>query len=224
MSLTRADLEARRFQTLMRQAGLNIAVLSDAELQQSIEHTLQQRPDHTPIWIWAYGSLIWNPIFHFDERRVGVVEGWHRQFCLWTPIGRGTPENPGLVLGLEEGQSCQGIVYQLSTAADAMAELTLLWRREMIVGSYIPHWVPVQTAAGMVEAIAFTINHAHPMYTGPLMEEVLVRHLATAEGILGSCADYLSQTVDGLKAAGIEDRELFALHAKVMAQRSPLPE
>jgi glutathione-specific gamma-glutamylcyclotransferase len=143
MSLTRDDLEAGRLQEAIARSKAAASFLSEAELQASLCHTLQQQQPDSDVWVFAYGSLIWNPIFRYVERRVGTIYGFHRRFCLWVPVGRGTPDNPGLVLGLDRGGSCRGIAFRIA-AADVPSELLLVWRREMIVGSYIPRWVRVE--------------------------------------------------------------------------------
>ena len=219
MSLTRKDLESSRLHRLVAQAGLKLPVLSEAELQTSIQNTLKHCDSDADIWIFAYGSLIWNPIFHFAESRVGTIYGWHRRFCLWTPLGRGAPENPGLVLGLDRGGSCRGVAYRIA-AANVEAELSLIWRREMVVGSYIPRWVKLVEGERRVKAIAFTINPQHAFYAGRISPETTVKSLATARGQLGSAADYLLQTVDGLSAVGIQDRSLMALRDQVVVYQS----
>ena len=216
--LTRADLEAGRLQKLLAWADLGLHVWSEAELQASIDQTLDQNPGEQ-VWVFAYGSLIWNPVIHYIDRQVGTVHGFHRRFCLWTPIGRGTPDNPGLMLGFDRGGCCRGILYQIAPEL-AQSELLLLWRREMVVGSYIPRWVKVATPVGSRFAIAFLINRAHPSYAGSIDLETTVRHLATAQGELGSSADYLNQTVAGLAQAGIEDRSLLELQRLVLARAS----
>ena len=142
MSLTRADLESSRLHQMISQSGLGMQLLSESQLQESIRVTLNSHKPNTDVWLFAYGSLIWNPAFNFIERRVGTVYGWHRRFCLRALVGRGTPEHPGLVLGLDSGGSCRGVVYRIP-AADVESELLLLWRREMVIGSYIPRWVKV---------------------------------------------------------------------------------
>lgn len=213
MTLTRADLETGRLQKLVAWADLGLHVWTEVELQASIDHVLQQNPGEQ-VWVFAYGSLIWNPVIHYIQRQVGMVHGFHRRFCLWTPVGRGTPENPGLLLGFDRGGCCRGIVYQIDPEI-ARSELLLLWRREMVVGSYIPRWVKVSSSAGSLFAIAFLINRAHPSYASKLDLETAVRHIATAHGELGSAADYLNQTIAGLAEAGIRDRSLLALQRQV---------
>ncbi|AFZ33292.1 ChaC family protein [Gloeocapsa sp. PCC 7428] len=217
IALTRAYLESRKLQELVLQSGLDLRVLNETELEQSIQDILKGR-SHSDVWIFAYGSLIWNPTVKFSDRRVGMIYGWHRRFCLWTPLGRGTPENPGLMLGLDRGGSCRGIAYRIP-AEDVLTELLILWRREMVVGSYTPRWVKVVDGKERWDAIAFTINHNHVMYTGDISSEVVVNSLATANGKLGTCADYLLQTVNGLMQYGIQDKQLLKLQKEVIARQ-----
>lgn len=218
MSLTRSDLEERRLQQIILQSGRRVNVLSEAQLQESLSETLKHQKPDSDVWIFAYGSLIWNPIFNFVEQRVGTIHGWHRRFCLWVPLGRGTPDNPGLVLGLDRGGSCRGIAYRIA-ATDVPLELPLLWRREMVVGCYIPHWVRVFDGTQKLEAIAFVINRRHRAYTGNISEETTVNSIATASGELGSCAEYLMQTVNGLMTVGIKDKPLLRLRDRVVARQ-----
>lgn len=217
MTLTRADLEPDRFRNLILQANLDLYPLTETELQTSLQQTLQQNPS-SEVWLFAYGSLIWNPILQVADRRTGIVHGFHRRFCLWTPLGRGTPDNPGLVLGLDRGGSCRGVVYRIAPD-DLHSELMLVWRREMVVDSYIPRWVKVRSGKDEIDAITFTINRSHPSYAGNIVSETTVHHIATAHGRLGSCADYLNHTIDGLAQAGIHDQQLLSLQRQVQAKQ-----
>ena len=216
MSLTRSDLESRRLQQTILQSGTGV-ILSEAQLLESLSQTLRQQKPNSDVWLFAYGSLIWNPIFKFAEQRIGKIYGWHRRFCLWVPQGRGTPENRGLVLGLDSGGSCRGIAYRIA-AADVSSELPLLWRREMVVGSYIPHWVRVFDGVQQLPAITFVINRQHRAYAGKISKETTINSIATASGELGSCADYLMQTVNGLMKVGIKDKQLLWLSKQVLAR------
>lgn len=220
MSLTRADLEVGRLQTLIAQAGLEIHVLTEAELQASLDQTLQQNPG-SEVWLFAYGSLIWNPVVDFVERQVGTIHGFHRRFCLWTALGRGTPDNPGLVLGLDRGGSCRGIVYQIAPEL-VQTELPLVWRREMVTGAYIPRWVKVTSGQRTLYAIAFIMNRCHDSYVGNVEQDVIIKHLATACGSLGSSAEYLHQTINSLAEAGIYDRGLLLLQKQVIEKQRSL--
>jgi len=179
-------------------------LLSAAEREESLAAMLRQRPPG-PVWLFGYGSLIWNPTIHYVESRFARVEGWQRRFCLSTPIGRGTPDRPGLVLALDEGGRCDGIAFRLDEAV-LVEELSLIWRREMLTGAYIPRWMPLLDAEGQPygNGIAFTVNHAAPQYAD-LPEAAVVECLATASGQLGSSADYLFQTQAGLRGLRIQD-------------------
>ena len=169
------------------------------------------------VWVFGYGSLIWNPAFHFTDRVVGTVWGLHRRFCLWTHLGRGCPERPGLVLGLERGGSCRGVAYHIAPEA-AREELDIVWRREMISDAYVPRWVSVRTPVATVRALTFTINHAHERYARNLSDEEAAVAIAGASGFLGPCADYLINTVDHLAELGIHDRPLERLRNRVLLQ------
>lgn len=136
MGLTRADLKSQLLQKILTTSALDLPILTEDQLKRSIQEILQQKPDVSEVWVFGYGSLIWNPCLQYENRCVGKIYGWHRHFCLWTPIGRGTPENPGLVLGLERGGSCQGVAYSIA-AEHLEQELLLLWRREMVADSYL---------------------------------------------------------------------------------------
>jgi len=188
-------------------------VLTDDELAASRASMLAGRKPGDPVWVFGYGSLIWNPAFHFVEQRSGRIVGRHRQFCLWTHLGRGSPEQPGLTLALEPGGSCTGVAFRIA-AGEVASELEIVWRREMLSDAYAPRWVRVLTAEGPVSAVAFTMNHSHPRYAGRLDEETVARVLASASGRLGRCADYLFRTIEALDALNLSDRRLHALADK----------
>jgi glutathione-specific gamma-glutamylcyclotransferase len=157
---------------------------------------------------------MWNPAIEFAERRPGTVHGWHRSFCLWLHMGRGSPDNPGLMLALEHGGRCVGLLFRIS-AAEARAELLLAWRREMLTDAYCSRWVTAMTDAGPVRAVTFVANRAHPRYAGRLDEATVAARLATASGSLGSCATYLAETLDALRAVGLRDRSLERLRRSI---------
>lgn len=227
VSLTREDLETGRFRRLWLECGLGLRPLSDDELEASIVQALDGAYPGADIWVFGYGSLIWNPLFHYEERRRATLRGFHRRFCLWSMMGRGSPERPGLVLGLDNGGACRGLAYRLP-AGKALEELMLLWRREMVVGSYVPRWARVETAPGSggrrcveeLRALAFVVNHEHPNYAGRLPFDEVARALAGARGHLGSSADYLFHTVDALDAHGLKDAHLERLRDRVRAHQA----
>ncbi len=137
--------------------------LTDEQLSESLTSTLAARPKGAGWWVFAYGSLLWNPLFPFAESRPAILRGLHRRFCLYSMASRGTRTQPGLVLGLVRGGACTGVVYRLP-APVAMDELHLLWRREMVVGSYRPRWVPVRSGERDLVALTFVVRPAHPQY------------------------------------------------------------
>jgi glutathione-specific gamma-glutamylcyclotransferase len=184
----------------------------------SIAALLAQRPARGGVWVFAYGSLIWNPLFHFVERRVGKVHGYRRRYCLWARLGRGTPERPGLMLGLDYGGSCRGVVYRIAEA-EVLTEIDILWRREMVTSAYDPQWVKVITREGDIDAIAFVINRAFPRYAPALPEPQVIDILATAQGRLGDCASYLYNTADHLDRLGISDPALARIRDQVRKRR-----
>jgi cation transport protein ChaC len=207
--LTRERIRSGWVQELVRASGVP-GVLDERELAASRAACLARRPAGAPVWVFGYGSLIWNPCFHFVERRVVTVAGWHRRFCLWTSIGRGTPDRPGLMLGLEPGGSCRGVAFRIGEA-EVESELDIVWRREMVTAAYRPTWVTARGEGETLRAIAFTINRAHPRYAGRLPAARIVEALATARGPVGPCCEYLFNTVAHLEELGVPDRRLRAL-------------
>ncbi len=189
-------------------------VRSDAEIEADLDRTLARHPPGADVWLFGYGSLMWNPAIHFAERRAGEIYGWHRRYCLWLHGGRGSPENPGLMLALERGGSCGGVLFRI-TAAEARSELLLAWRREMFTDAYHSRWVTARTADGLVQAVTFVANRAHLRYAGRLDEAAVATRLASAEGSLGSCIHYLTATLDTLHAMGLCDRSLERLQRLV---------
>ncbi|CAN5557372.1 gamma-glutamylcyclotransferase [soil metagenome] len=215
--VTRALLELGGAEALLKKDAPCAKLLTDAERAASLEAILRVRPAGE-LWIFAYGSLIWNPALKSAERRTARVNGWRRSFCLSMTAGRGTPNAPGLVLGLDQGGSCLGATCRIAEE-DLATELPILWRREMMLGGYIPRWVELIDDDGVVfgNAIAFTIDTQSQHYAGSLPLQVVVNRLATAAGGWGSSADYLFQTRDGLRARGIPDPDLERLAALVEA-------
>ncbi len=227
--ITREALRDDAMRRMVAASAPDMRLLTDEERAASLDATLALRPDAGEgVWLFAYGSLIWNPALHFDQRRLARVYGWHRSFCLSTQAGRGTPDNPGLVLGLDRGGACTGAAFHISEEL-MQDELSLLWRREMLSGSYRPRWVRLRGADGAPfgHAIAFTIQRDGENYAGCLSRDDIVRRLASACGALGSSADYLFRTRDGLRSlgivdAGIEDLARRVEQACALSTRNPV--
>ena len=183
--------------------------LTDEQLSASLTATLAQKPKGAGWWVFAYGSLLWNPLFPVAEARAGTVYGLHRTFCLRSVASRGTPDLPGLVLALEPGGLCRGVVYRLPSPL-ALDELHLLWRREMVVGAYRPRWVHVHAAERKIAAITFVVRHDHVQYAR-LRHAEQAAIIAQACGAFGSSCDYLMRTRAALASHGIVDRYLERL-------------
>ena len=215
-ALTRADLESDRLKKLFCQANPDVRVLSDSELESSLQALLRSHPKGEDVWLFGYGSLIWNPIVRFEERHVARLHGYHRSFCLWSHVNRGSLHRPGLVLGLDAGGSCRGVAFRIS-AKRAQSELHLLWRREMVLGSYSPRWLSVTTGDRALSAIAFIVNRSHPNYAGRLPLETVVKTMIGARGYLGTPAEYLHETIRGLLAHGVRDEYLMDIRKHLLA-------
>jgi len=191
--------------------------LTDEALSASLNATLAARPKGAGWWVFAYGSLLWNPIFPIAESRTALLRGYHRRFCLWSLASRGMPDAPGLVLGLVPGGACRGVAYRLPAPA-AIDELHLLWRREMVVGSYAPRWVRLATEGKPIVGLAFVVKRDHPQCATELALERQADVIATASGHLGSSRDYLERTRVALVSHGIVDPYLERLAAAVRAR------
>jgi glutathione-specific gamma-glutamylcyclotransferase len=174
------------------------------------------RASAAPVWIFAYGSLMWNPEMRFAERLPARVHGYHRSFCLYSPEYRGTREKPGLVLGLDRGGSCRGIAYRLRQATLA-AEIDLIWTREMT--GFVYHMTPVKiaTARGPVGGYAFTVRRDSRDYAGRLAHDAAARIIATSRGDRGTGRDYLANTVRHLEELGIAGGALHRIEKLVRA-------
>ena len=164
--------------------------------------------------VFAYGSLIWRPGFPFVGRESGLLRGYHRRFCLWSRHYRGTPEAPGLVLGLDRGGACHGVVFHVAPA-DAAGVLDYLEGRENPHGENVYHrrLLPVRLASGpIVHAVAYVADRAHPAYCRPC-EATTAATIARSRGVAGSNRDYLLNTQRHLAELGLRDARLARLAA-----------
>jgi glutathione-specific gamma-glutamylcyclotransferase len=216
MTLSRRDLEENRMREVYVEALAEGHALTDEQLSQSLTATLAVKPKGAGWWVFAYGSLLWNPLFPFAEARRASVRGFHRRFCLYSLASRGRPDAPGLVLGLDRGGMCHGVVYRLPGPL-AIDELHLLWRREMVTGAYAPRWLHAQAEGKPIVALGFVVKHDHAQYTGKLTLEDQAKVIATACGAFGSSADYLERTRVALVTHGVVDPYLEKLADKVAA-------
>jgi cation transport protein ChaC len=172
------------------------------------------REGREPVWIFAYGSLMWHPDFDFAEARPAFLYGYHRRFCLYSRDYRGTPERPGLVLGLDRGGSCHGIAYRLPPE-EVGKSLDRIWAREMTGRVYEMRRVTLRAAAATVTGHACIVRRQSQDYAGRLSAEEAARLLAVAVGGRGTGRDYLANTVRHLEELGIHDALLHRIAARV---------
>jgi len=192
----------------------NGRLLTDDELAVSLDASLSDWDRRSDLWLFGYGSLIWNPGLPVAEQLHGRVHGYHRGLYLWSRVNRGSAERPGLVLALDRGGSCSGVAFRIA-GPTAMPHLETLWKREMPMGSYRPAWLPCTLASGeRVRALAFVMRRDAPTYTGKLTDEVVRAVFACAEGRYGTTLDYVTRTVAALRESGIPDRSLESLLAR----------
>lgn len=168
------------------------------------------------LWVFGYGSLMWNPGFPHLEHRPALLHGYHRKFCIYSYRYRGTPERPGLVLGLDRGGSCRGIVFRVSPG-DAPAVLEYLWEREMITGVYRPTQVVVSAGGEKLRACTFVAQRRHRQYCGGLESARVAECIRGGCGDRGPNLDYLANTVLHLRELGIHDESLERLYADVVS-------
>lgn len=186
----------------MRAAGATIGAVTQAQHTQDI-------------WIFGYGSLMWDPGFDFVERSPALLHGYHRAFCIYSHHYRGTKEKPGLVLGLAPGGSCKGIAFRV--AADrAEATRTYLHDREMVHYVYVFREVGLRLPGGRrVRGETYIADYAHERYVSDMPLELAARHIREAAGLRGPNVDYLANTIDHLDELGIREGRLHTLLAMV---------
>ncbi|MFV2002509.1 MAG: gamma-glutamylcyclotransferase [Paracoccaceae bacterium] len=181
---------------------------------------------HTPpLWVFGYGSLMWNPGFGFDERRIARLAGYSRSFCMHSIHHRGTPEQPGLVLALDAavGAVCDGLALRVSPGTETQT-LEYLRERELISSAYLETTVAVDiVGGGPVDAVTFVVDTHHVQYCGGMALEEQANVIAQAVGGRGPNPDYLFATTAHLSELGISDGDLEWLSERVnqILQKTP---
>ncbi len=150
---------------------------------------------------------MWNPGFPHLEVRRGRLYGYHRRFCIYSHVYRGTPERPGLVLGLDLGGSCEGLAFRVP-AGEASEVMDYLYERELVTEVYIPRWLRVVTPDGEVRAASFVVDRAHHQYTGELELEATAELIRQGAGVSGPGIEYLRNTVHHMEALGLSTGKL----------------
>ena len=191
-------------------AAQHFKKLTVTELEQSMWQSLQHWDQNSDLWLFAYGSLVWRPDFEYVERRTATLNGFHRSLCLWSRINRGTPETPGVVFALDQGGTCDGVIYRIA-ADQVKAIFPPLWQREMPSGAYNPKWVDCHSHGEIFSALAFVIDPQNDGYVPSMPIEQLREVIHRAHGINGPCIEYVLQTAHALKHANIADPKLELL-------------
>ena len=185
---------------------------SDEALEAARLAFLKGRLDQD-LWVFAYGSLMWDPAFHFAEVRRGRVSGYARRFILKDTFGaRGTPETPGLMAALDEGPGCEGLVFRIA-GHEAAHESGMFWRRELIAYAYKPVFATVETRFGSVEALTVVADHTSDHIRPDLTRDEQVRFIATGAGFLGTSLQYIENIAGHFAALEVKDREVEELLA-----------
>ncbi len=193
----------------------------DEYYPQTVRSVLARVPQDGALWVFAFGSILWKRRFSVTEERPALVRGWHRKFCLGPDTRyRGNPEAPGVMLSLDRGGQCRGMVLRMESEG-RVAALEDLLRNEPPAP---PVWVRAQTPQGEVRAIAFVSPRSFAGYCGGLTECEVADRLARAVGMWGSMADYLHNTVTHLEAMGIRDAYLWRMQGLVAERLARLPQ
>ena len=175
------------------------------------------------LWVFGYGSLIWRPGFEYLDRVPAKLNGLRRALCVYSFVHRGTPEQPGLVLGLDRGGACRGIAYRVA-AESREATVQYLRDREQVTSVYLEAYRQVDLMDGTarrVRALVFCVDRGHIQYAGRLPMEQQLHLVQKGHGRSGPNRDYVVSTVDALEALGIRDRDLHLLVQSLKGMREP---
>lgn len=196
---------------MMREAGApENWRISDEERESVRLETLRSHGDKD-LWLFGYGSLIWDPGIRFSEVRIATLTGYHRRFCIKSELGRGSVEKPGMMVCLDKGGECTSLAFKIPRE-HLEEETRIIWRREMLRRTYIPTYVPVDTKAGPITALTFIIDPQADSYRPNISLEQAATFVATGEGFYGSSFEYVKNLVAHLAEFGIEDDNVRELH------------
>ncbi len=216
--LNREDFTKERVEMLISEARKHgpFEALTHEEREESRRHFLSNAAiPEEGLWVFGYGSLLWNPAFHFIRSEKARLYGFRRHFCLHLTMGRGSPEKPGVMLALDNGGSSNGKAL-LIEPSKIESETQILWMREMLSGAYLPRLGSLQLASGRkVKALTFVVNKNHSRYRPHLSDEEVLTRIQQGNGYLGSCRDYFDNTVAHLDEINVRDQYLHRLKQKL---------
>lgn len=207
--LTRKLLESQDFAKTY--SALENLFWTPAQLDASLNHMIETCPKDQGIWIFGYGSLIWNPLLEYAEVQPAHLKGWQRDFNIRLLAGRGSEHTPGRMLGLKPEGETLGLAFRLSDD-NARCELQLLWMREMLAGVYTPKWCPLSLADGReIFGITFITDSKHPLYESNSTLNTVAALISQASGSLGSNAEYLFSLDSALEQHRMPDSNITEL-------------
>ena len=211
IKLTKKNIADGYIREFINKAQGGDKVLSDKELFQERNKIIPSSIENVNLYVFAYGSLLWNPTIDFEEQVFGKIYGYHRSFCMLTKLGRGSYKNPGLMLGLDKGGSCKGLLFKLKKKND-IENIDILFKREMVTKAYIPKLLSAYLNDGkQVKALAFTVDKNHKNYFKEKSYVKKIELILKANGFLGSCKEYLKNPSNSLRELGICDKEITNL-------------
>ena len=178
--------------------------------------------DNKDLWVFAYGSLMWRPGFSYLERVPARLIGLHRALCVFSFFHRGTPQRPGLVLGLDRGGMCRGIAYRVAAATRAET-LRYLRSREQVTTVYLETVRQIELEDHMqrrVRAVCYVVDRSHVQYAGRLTLAASLHHVRQGHGQSGANRDYVLETVRALEALGYRESDLHLLAERLAGQGS----
>lgn len=213
--LTREALLNGEIESLVRDDQNNIERMAYDQRAKLVEQTMDTLAD-SELWVFGYGSLIWNPALNYEEQRRCTIKGYEKKFCFWTTLSRGTVECPGLMMGLVDGGNCNGVAFRIDSK-NAASELDVLFRREMSYFIYKPTWIEAQCVEtkNTFTILTFVVDKENHRFVDNLSIKDTVRTIATAKGPLGRNCDYLFQLSEKMHELGFEEPELNDLVCRV---------
>ena len=188
-----------------------------------VEHECCPRLPSGDLWVFGYGSLMWRPGFDYVERQLAWLRGYHRALCIYSHVHRGTPERPGLVLGLDRGGSCRGVAFRVE-AAKAEATIAYLRAREQVTAVYVERWVRLRLDDGReVVAVTYVVDRAHVQYAGKLPLETILEYVRRGVGQSGDNPAYVLNTHRHLAELSLRDPILAQLVPALGLDDEPEP-
>jgi len=197
--------------TRQNEYGVVFKALSEREFNESMLCQLNFAKQQQHVWVFAYGSLMWKTEFSYHQRYLAKLEGYTRQFHIWSLVGRGTPTQPGLGLCIERGPGnpCLGYVYRLDKNT-LEHDFEVLWQREMTSGVYQPQWLDVEicdksATENIIKALTFVVDRHHPHYAGQMNIKKMAAIMSKASGKFGTNKDYLFNMVQSMVMIGLRE-------------------